>query len=247
MATLVLKKGMERRLRAGHPWIYRGEIADLRGRWAAGDAVEVLDAGGRFLGRGFYNPRPALACRLLTRIDEPIDQAFVLRRLGAALDYRRSAGLLGEAFRLCWSEADGLPGLVVDRYGPVSLVQCLTLGMTRAEPWVTASLQTLFPDGSVYRLDEPTAARIEGFEAERGWRGEPGPSELVVAEDQCRLTVLVGAGQKTGLYLDQRENQALVATHASGRRMLDAFSYAGAFACHALRAGASSALGAISS
>ena len=242
MATLVLKKGIDRRLRAGHPWIYRGEIADLRGRWAAGDAVEVLDAGGRFLGRGFYNPRPALACRLLTRLDEPIDQAFVLRRLGAALDYRRSAGLLGEAFRLCWSEADGLPGLVVDRYGPVSVVQCQTLGMTRAEPWVTASLQTLFPGGSVYRLDEPTAARIEGFEAERGWRGEPGPSELVVAEGQCRLTVLVGAGQKTGLYLDQRENQALVATHASGRRMLDAFSYAGAFACHALRAGASSAL-----
>jgi len=242
VAKLVLKKGMDRRLRAGHPWIYRGEVADLKGHWSAGDAVEVLDAGGHFLGRGFYNPRPSLACRVLTRLDEPIDQAFFLRRLRAALDYRRSAGLLAEAYRLCWSEADGLPGLVVDRYGPVSVVQCLTLGITHVAPWVTASLETLFPGGGVYRLDESTAARIEGFEAERGWRGEPGPSDLVVVEDGCRFAVVVGAGQKTGLYLDQRENRALMAAHARGRRVLDAFSYAGAFACHALRAGASSAL-----
>ncbi len=131
---------------------------------------------------------------------------------------------------------------MVDRYGPVSVVQCLTLGMTRAEAGSPRSLESLFPGGSVYRLDDPTAARIEGFEAEQGWRGDPGPSDFVVAEGACRLTVVVGAGQKTGLYLDQRENHALVAARAEGRRVLDAFSYAGAFACHALLAGASSAL-----
>jgi 23S rRNA (cytosine1962-C5)-methyltransferase len=233
---------MDRRLRAGHPWIYRGEIADLVGRWAAGDAVLVLDSGGHLLGRGFYNPRTSLACRLLTRLDEPIDEAFFLHRLGAALDYRRSAGLLSGAYRLCWSEADGLPGLVVDRYGPVSVVQCLTLGMTRAVAGIAAALGSLFPGGSLYRLDDPTAARIEGFEAEHGWRGDPGPPDFAVTEGACRLTVVVGAGQKTGLYLDQRENHALVAAHAEGRRIFDAFSYAGAFACHALVAGASSAL-----
>jgi 23S rRNA (cytosine1962-C5)-methyltransferase len=233
---------MDRRLKAGHPWIFRGEIADLRGRWRAGDAVEVADAGGRLLGRGFYNPRTSLACRLLTRLDEPIDAAFFLRRLEAALAYRRAAGLLSEAYRLCWSEADGLPGLVVDRYGPVSVVQCLTLGMTRAEAEVAASLESLFPGGRVYRLDDPTAARIEGFEAQQRWRDDPGPSDFVVVEGACRLTVVVGAGQKTGLYLDQRENHALVAARAEGRRILDAFSYAGAFACHALLAGGSSAL-----
>jgi 23S rRNA (cytosine1962-C5)-methyltransferase len=242
LARLVLKKGMDRRLRAGHPWIYRGEIADLVGRWTAGDAVEVQDAGRHLLGRGFYNPRTSLACRLLTRLDEPIDEAFFLRRLGAALDYRHSAGLLSDAYRLCWSEADGLPGLVVDRYGSVSVVQCLTLGMSRAEAGIVAALQSLCPGGSTYRLDDPTAARIEGFEAGRGWRGNPGPSDFVVSAGACRLTVVVGAGQKTGLYLDQRENHALVATHAEGRRVLDAFSYAGAFACHALQAGAASAL-----
>ena len=140
MAKLVLKRGMDRRLRAGHPWVYRGEIADLRGRWSAAEAVDVLDAGGHLLGRGFYNPRPSLACRLLTRLDEAIDQPFFERRIGAALEYRRSAGLLADAYRLCWSEGDGLPGLVVDRYGPVSVVQCLTLGMAEAMPWLSRSL-----------------------------------------------------------------------------------------------------------
>lgn len=242
MARLVLRHGADRRLRAGHPWIYRGEIAGLTGQWSAGAGVEVVDAAGRFLGRGFYNPRPALSCRLLTRLDEAIDQAFFVRRLRAALDYRRSSGLLSDAYRLCWSEADGLPGLVVDRYGPVSVVQCLTLGMAHAMPLVADALAELFPAGLVYRLDEATAARIEGFQAQRGWQGEPGAEEVVVADGGCRFAVTLGHGQKTGFYLDQRENHLLVAAHSRQRRMLDAFSYGGAFACHALRAGASSAL-----
>ena len=242
MAQLVLKRGSDRRLRAGHPWIYRGEIADLRGPWSAGEAVDVVDAAGSFMGRGFYNPRPSLACRLLTRRDEPIDPAFVLRRLRAAFDYRRSAPGAGDAYRLCWSEADGLAGLVIDRYGPVSVVQCMTLGMARIVPWVAEALGQLFPGGPIRRADDPTPARIEGFEPARGWLGEPGPEEIVIAEGPCRFAVAVGGGQKTGFYLDQRENRALVAVHAPGRRLLDAFCYTGAFACHALQAGAAGAL-----
>ena len=248
MAKLVLKRGADRRLRAGHPWVYRGEIADLKGQWAAGEVVDVVDAGGRFIGRGFYNPRPSLACRLLTRADEPVDAGFFLRRLRAALEYRRSAGILSmssplpSAYRLCWSEADGLPGLVVDRYGPVSVIQCLTLGMAQVAPWVAAALAELFPGSSIRRVDDPTAARIEGFETEHGWLGEPGPDEMVISEGPCRFAVAVGSGHKTGFYLDQRENRALVAAHAPGRRVLDAFCYTGAFACHALQAGATGAL-----
>jgi 23S rRNA (cytosine1962-C5)-methyltransferase len=238
MATLVLKRGAERRIRAGHPWIYRGEVGDLKGSWSAGAAVDVTDSAGRFLGRGFYSPRSTLVCRLLTRVDEPVDGALLRRRLDAALAYRRSAGLAGSAYRLCWSEADGLPGLVVDRYGPVSVAQCLTLGMARHADWVRDALGQLFPGGEILRLDDPTAARIEGFEPVRETR----PAELIVEEGAGRFTVSLGAGQKTGLYLDQRENRALVAGLARGRRMLDAFCYAGGFACHALLAGATSAL-----
>jgi 23S rRNA (cytosine1962-C5)-methyltransferase len=233
---------MDRRLKAGHPWVYRSEIADLAGPWSAGEAVDVVDATGHLLGRGFYNPRPSLACRLLTRGADIIDQAFFTRRLQAALEYRRSAGLVAAGYRLCWSEADGLPGLVIDRYADVSVVQGLTLGMARAMPLVTGALAEIFPDGRLYRLDDATAARIEGFEVQRGWIGDPGPDELIVAEADCRFTVMLGRGQKTGIYLDQRDNRALVAARAAGRRLLDGFCYAGAFACHALRAGASSAL-----
>jgi 23S rRNA (cytosine1962-C5)-methyltransferase len=238
MARLILKRGAEHRINAGHPWIYRTQVADLKGFSEAGLAVEVLDAVGRYLGQGFYNPRPSLCCRLLTRRDEAIDAAFFRRRLEAAWEYRRTAGLVSDAYRLCWSEADGLPGLVVDRYGPVSVVQCLTLGMSKAEAWISAALERQFPDGSIHRLDEPTAARLEGFDA----RQDPAGQELVVTEADCRFGVTPGAGQKTGLYLDQAENRALVARHAGGRRVLDAFCFSGGFACRALKSGATHAL-----
>lgn len=248
MARLILKRGGDRRLRAGHPWIYRAEIADLQGSARPGDPVNVLDAAGRFLGRGFYNPRPSLACRLLTRRDEPIDGALFGRRLAAALEYRRAGGLATDAYRLCWSEADGLPGLIVDRYGLISVIQCLTAGMARALSWITDALSQLFPGQPIYRLDDPTAARIEGFPPEQGWvtgsTGESpgGPETVEIREDGCSFIVAPGAGQKTGFYLDQRDNRIRVARHATGRRMLDAFCYAGAFACQALRAGAAGAL-----
>ena len=238
MARLVLKRGAEQRVNAGHPWIYRTQVADLKGFSEAGLAVEVVDAGGRYLGQGFYNPRPSLCCRLLTRRDEAIDAEFFVHRLEAAWEYRRTTGLISDAYRLCWSEADGLPGLVVDRYGPVSVVQCLTLGMFKASGWITAALGRLFPGGSIHRLDDTTAARLEGFDA----RQDPAGPELVVTEGNCRFGVTPGSGHKTGLYLDQAENRVFVAQHAAGRRVLDAFCFSGAFACHALRSGATEAL-----
>jgi 23S rRNA (cytosine1962-C5)-methyltransferase len=202
----------------------------------------VVDAAGRFLGRGFYNPRPSIVCRLLTRAAEAVDTAFFLGRLRAALDYRAAAGLVAGAYRLCWSEADGLPGLVIDRYGPASVVQCLTLGMARSLPRIAAALGEIFPGGTVHRADDETAARIEGFAAERGWVGAAGPAEVAIAEGPCRFAVALGGGHKTGFYLDQRDNRDRVAARAAGRRMLDGFCYTGAFACRALGAGAASAL-----
>ncbi len=127
---------------------------------------------------------------------------------------------------------------MVDRYGPVSVLQCLTLGMAKAADWVREALERLFPGDEIVRLDDATAARIEGFEAVR----ESREAELIVEEGAGRFAVVLGGGHKTGLYLDQRENRALVAGHARGRRVLDAFSYAGGFAVQALLAGAGSAL-----
>ncbi len=225
-----------------HPWIYRGEIAGVDGAPGAGSAVTVVDGAGAFVGRGFYNPRTSLACRILTRTDEPIDEAFFVRRLGEAAAYRRAAGVAGEAHRVAWSEGDGLPGLAVDRYGGVAVVQCFTLGMSRALDWIAAAVRSAVGDCAIYVSDDPAAARLEGFEPRRGWFDREGPEVATVREGEARFVVRFGEGHKTGFYLDQAENRLRVARWAAGRAVLDAFCYTGAFAVHALAAGAERAL-----
>jgi 23S rRNA (cytosine1962-C5)-methyltransferase len=235
--ALRLKRGHE--AARTHPWIFKGDVADVSDV-DAGSAIAVVDAGGRFVGRGFYNARPALCCRILTWTDEPLDAAFFRRRLEAAVSLRGRGHAQGPPTlcRLVWSEADELPGLVIDRYGPVLVTQCLTLGMARARSVVTAALSTMFPDTSVFDMDDPHAAQLEGFSAALGWAGGSGPRTVRVVEGGVTFEVTIGIGHKTGLYLDQRENRAKVGALARDRDVLDAFSYTAGFACHALRGGA---------
>ena len=237
-SVLRLKRGRDQRART-HPWIFKGDVADVSDV-APGDAVTVLDAGGRFVGRGLFNPRPALCCRIFTWADETIDAAWIGKRLQAALAARAEIGR--EAARLVWSEADGLPGLVVDRYGPALAVQCLTLGVARRRPEIVRALRGLLGDLPVAAADDAAMAGLEGFEAASGWLDRVGPDEIVVGEGDVRLAVRPGAGHKTGLYLDQAENRLRVGAAAGRGSVLDVFAYAGAFACHALAAGAARAV-----
>lgn len=241
--VLRLKRGHDRA--RSHPWIFKGDVADVSDV-RAGSVVTIVDAGSRFVGRGFYNPRPALCCRVLTRADEPIDAGFFRRRIADALVRRNGSGVTSELRRIVWSEGDELPGLVVDRYGSVLVVQCLTLGMVQARGEVVEALRSLFGDMHVFAWDEATAARFEGFEPARRWldgaSGAAAPETVVVDEGLVRFQVPLGAGQKTGLYLDQASNRLLTGGLAKGRTMLDVFSYTAGFACHALVGGAQSAL-----
>jgi 23S rRNA (cytosine1962-C5)-methyltransferase len=235
-AVLRLKRGHEAHARV-HPWIFKGAVADVS-TVAPGGIVTVVDAGGRFVGRGFYNPRPALCCRLLTHQDEPVDAGFLQRRVAESLA-RRSGGELAPVLgRLVWSEADGLPGFVADRYGPALVIQCLTLGMAARRKELVAALHAVIGPLPVFAVDDPGPARLEGFEPLRGGLGEPGPERVIVEEAGVRFGVTLGAGQKTGLYLDQRDNRTRVGPLGQDREVLDAFCYSGAFACHALVAGA---------
>ena len=235
-AVLRLKRGRERA--RTHPWIFKSEVADVSDV-EPGAAVTVIDSAGEFVGRGHFNPRPALCCRVLTWTDEPLDSAFYERRVAEAVALRsRGAGRAPALARLVWSEADGLPGLIVDRYGPVLVVQRLTLGMARARPLVVAALARVLGPLPVFNKDEDAPARLEGFEPAHGWVGPAGPATVEVEEDGVRFAVTVGGGHKTGLYLDQRENRIRVGALARGREVLDAFAYTGGFACHALRGGA---------
>lgn len=225
-----------------HPWVFKGEVADVGGV-EPGGVVTVVDAAGRFVGRGLYNPRPTLCCRILTWIDEPIDGRFLARRVDQALALRarevhRSGGASARAGRLVWSEADGLPGLVVDRYGPALAAQCFTLGMARLRHDVVRALRERLGDLPVFSVDDPAGAALEGFTPALGWLDARGPDSVEVEEDGVRLGVTFGRGHKTGLYLDQADNRRRVGALAAGRDVLDVFAYTGAFACHALRAGA---------
>ena len=235
--ALRLKRGHE--AARTHPWIFKGDVADASDV-EPGSAITVVDAGGRFVGRGFYNPRPALCCRILTWTGDPLDAAFFRRRLDAAVALRARGQPQGAPTlcRLVWSEADGLPGFVADRYGPVVITQCLTLGMARARAMLAKALTDIFPETSVFDMDDPHAAQLEGFSAALGWAGGSGPRTVRVVESGVTLEVAIGIGHKTGLYLDQRENRARVGALARDRDVLDAFSYTAGFACHALRGGA---------
>jgi 23S rRNA (cytosine1962-C5)-methyltransferase len=223
--------------------VFKGDVADVSDV-PPGAAVTVVDAAARFVGRGFFNPRPALCCRIVTRADEPLDGGFFRRRIGEALARRAGGGRLPDLARLVWSEGDGLAGLVVDRYGSWLVVQCLTLGMATVRGEIVDALHALAGRLPVFAWDDPTAARFEGFAPAREWvKGDAGgATDGVVEEGPVRFRVTIGSGQKTGLYLDQRENRHLVGRSARGRATLDAFAYTGGFACHALVGGAPSAV-----
>ena len=237
ISVLRLKRGHDRA--RVHPWIFKGDVADVSDRVGPGGVVTIIDAGRRFVGRGLFNPRPALCCRILTWVDEAIDSSFWQRRLASAVAARAGRG---GAVRLVWSEADALAGLVVDRYGPVAVLQTVTLGMARRRDELAAALRAVVGEVAVFCADDPTAATLEGFEPAAGWLDAPGPTSVVIEEGPTRLLMRIGGGHKTGLYLDQADNRLRVGPLGAGRAVLDVFAYTAGFACHALLAGATSAV-----
>jgi 23S rRNA (cytosine1962-C5)-methyltransferase len=242
VTRLVLRPQHEARVRGGHPWIYRADVARLDGAWRDDEAVTVCAADGRILGRGFYNPRPQIACRLLTRHDEPVDDALFRRRFEAAWAFRRTLGYDGDAERVVFGDGDAVPGLIVDRYGDVLALQVLTRGMAARADRLAELAAEVTDSRAVYRRGDPTAAAIEGFDDRSGWLVGPAEAVIEIREGPCRFHVDLEGGQKTGFYLDQRENRGHVGAQAAGRAVLDAFAYTGAFAAWALQSGASSVL-----
>jgi len=241
---VVLRKGRDRRARAGHLWVYAGEVGRVDEGSEPGTAVDVVDHRGRFLGRGYYNPASAIVVRLMTRRrDEPLDAVLLRRRIAEAVAYRRHFYPAGESCRLVFSEGDRLPGVTVDRYGPCLAVQISTLGIDRLRDDLVAALKdAVHPRGIFERSDLGVRAR-EGLEARTGLLDGEVPETIEVAIDGLRFLVGLRVGQKTGLYLDHRLNRQALRPHARGRRVLDVFCNTGSFALYALQAGAEAATG----
>ncbi|MSP17425.1 MAG: class I SAM-dependent rRNA methyltransferase [Myxococcales bacterium] len=243
MTTIVLKKGRAKPAWYGHPWIFSEAIARVDGPLEPGDEVRVVDDAGRCLGRGFANPRSQIRVRLATRRDEPLDGAWLARRLVAARELRVRIGLPSDAtsaYRLVNSEGDHLPGLIVDVYGDALVVQTTTYAMKRREAEIVAALDTLMKPRSIYEAAAGGVAKLEGFESEAHQLAGEARTRVACRERGFQLEVEPLAGQKTGAYLDQRENRAFVEGIASGARVLDLYSYAGGFAMSAIRGGARS-------
>ncbi len=228
-AVRVNRKAADR-LASGHPWIFSSDVVE-RGGAAPGDAVTVIDPRGRPLGTAHYSSTSQICLRLLSGRVEPIDRAFLARRLEAAAEHRRRLVTDSDAYRLVYGEADGLPGLVVDHYAGYLVVQALDQGMDRATPEIVACLNELLtPLGIVARNDASVRAK-ENLKLETTVLAGVVPERVKIHMHGLELEADLMHGQKTGVYLDQRENYLAAARYARGCA-LDCFTSAGGFALH---------------
>jgi 23S rRNA (cytosine1962-C5)-methyltransferase len=236
---VTLRPREEDRIRNGHPWVYNNEVAKIEGTIVSGEIVRVVSSKGEFLGKGFLNTASKIFVRIVTRDDIAVDAAFFRERLATADVARRSLGF-ASCYRICFAEADGIPGFVVDRYGDVLVVQILSLYVELHKSMFVQMLVDLFAPTGIYERSDVSVRIKEGLEESVGVLYGNVPDVVRVDEKGILMDVDVRNGQKTGAFLDQQENHAAVAAYAKGADVLDCFSHTGGFGLHAARAGASS-------
>lgn len=250
-ARVVLQPRRARPFFGRHPWVFAGAIGSLDGTPADGDPVVLTTHDGEFVAHGLYNGQSQIRVRLYSWDEAvPIDAAFFRRKLVTAIDLRRRLDVMQPdgACRLVASEGDGLSGLVVDRYADWLAVQFTSLALYSRREVIFGLLEELLAPAGVYLRTERGVGKLEGLQAQDGpVRGTVPAEGLVIADGGLRFRVDLAEGQKTGFYLDQRDNRVAVARFAPGRRVLDCFTYSGGFALHAARAGAAEVVGVDSS
>lgn len=239
MAVVRLARGRQVRLLSGHPWVYKTEVDQINGSFNPGDIVDVVDHRGRFLARGYINPKSMIIVRALSWHEETIDRAFWERRLRAAWEYRQRILPDTSSCRVVFGEADGLPGLIVDKFEDILVLQTLALGIDIHKETIVAILQELLSPRGIYERNDVPVRELEGMRQQKGFIGPEFDPRLIITENGLKLHVDVADGQKTGHFLDQRENRASVAPLSKGARVLDVFCNTGGFALNAAAAGAS--------
>lgn len=245
---VTLKKGEGRTLKAGGAWVYDNEIASIAGDFENGDIVAVHDFDGYFMGYGFINTSSKITVRIMSRHkDHPITEDFIKERVRAAWEYRKQV-IDTDSCRLIFGEADWLPGLVVDKFSDVLVVESLALGIDRLKNLILEALvSVLKEDGiairGVYERSDAKVRLQEGLPRYKGFIGEPFDTKVEITENGVKYVVDVQDGQKTGFFLDQKNNRAAVQKLCPGKKVLDCFTHTGSFALNAGIAGAASVLG----
>ncbi len=237
-----LRNKEDRRILGGHPWVFSNEIREMKGTPVIGDVVEVVAASGTPLGIGLFNPHSLIAVRLLSPVIEEIDHAFFRARLASARDLRERLYPGETTYRLVHGEGDYLSGLIIDRYNEHFAVQTFSYGMDQRLPLICDVLKEFFSPVSIVARNESPLRSLENLPLHRDvLYGEPGPT--TITERGLRYTVDLREGQKTGFFLDQRENRGALERYCRGARVLDAFCNDGGFALTAARGGAREVLG----
>lgn len=242
MATAILRAGREKRVYSRHPWIFKSDIEDVVGNPEPGSVLNVKTCKGRFLAKAFYNPLSQIALRVLSYHDEEIGREFIFQRIHEAIEYRRSFADM-HSCRLVFAESDRLPALIVDAFGSILVVQCLALGMERfKKDIIEALVNEIHPQGIWERNDVPVR-KLEGLDMTTGLLYGEVPDFVEIQENNIRFLVDVKHGQKTGYFLDQKENRAAIAPFVRDKKVLDCFTHTGSFALHAGHYGAENVCG----
>lgn len=247
-ATVILKKGEGRTLKSGGAWVFDNEIAGVKGEYENGDIVAVEDFDGYFMGWGFYNPKSKISVRIMSRKREnEITEDFLEGRVRDAWEYRKQT-VDTSCCRIIFGEADWLPGIVIDKFSDVLVVESLALGIDRLKPVILKKLQkVLAQDGitvrGIYERSDAKVRLQEGMERFKGFIGEPFDTKVEIVENGVKYIVDVEDGQKTGFFLDQKYNRLAIQKLCPGKKVLDCFTHTGSFALNAGAAGAREVLG----
>ena len=240
MPALIVKP--RSRIFHGHEWVYASEIQRVTGDPQPGEVIELISHRDRPLGSAIYNPASQIVARRISRRKQDLDADFFHRRLERARDYRDSLGFDEPVYRLVWSEADGLPGVILDRYGDHFVLQTLTLAMDQRKDLLVAAIDALFEPRSIVERNDSPIRKAESLPLQTGMLKGEAPEPFEIEVNGIRQVIDLAEGQKTGIYLDQLDAYQAVARRASGKRVLDCFCNQGGFALHAARAGAASVL-----
>jgi len=242
---LFLKPKADSGIAAGQVWVFKNDVERIEGDIEDGEPADVFDMEGRFLGRGLASAASNIICRIFVRDPAPIDNRLLRRRIAAAIEWRKRSGLpdaATNAYRLFFAESDGIPGLVVDRFGDYLVLTAHTAGIDRRKAAVARILTELTGAKGIFERSDAAVRRREGLAASMGWLAGEGPVEVAIQENHIRYLVDFARGMKTGHFCDQRENRLRVRRLAAGARALDVFSYTGGFALNMIAGGAASVI-----
>ncbi len=236
MAGIVVKP--RARILHGHDWVFSSEVLKVFGKPADGDVISLKDGKDRLIGSAIYNSKSQIVARRFSRRKQDLDQDFFKRRVTQAAEYRTRRGIDARLCRVVWSESDGLPGLIIDRYGEHFVMQTLTLAIDMQRELIADAIIDLFGDATIIERNDAPVRKAEGLELRTGVLRGDAPSQFEIEIEGVKFEVDLLRGQKTGFYLDQKHNYPIVAGYAHGRRVLDCFTNQGAFALVCARAGA---------